>query len=376
MRHRIRLASVGRRVFWAGVGIRNAVLSTRWPSYSRLVLMSSGARWVLREEVRELATVARRIGIPVIRAEYRSGVRRQAVFHSDQFFLMNPAHFDGRNRIGFSYFHGRSIAEEPNFWACYQSLTRRHESIHRVQVSHRAMRDMVLESGIAAEKVFMIPIGVNLSYFQVQTPESRRRVRRLFGLPQSAVVIGSFQKDGVGWREGLEPKRIKGPDVLLKVIEMLRPRVPGLFVLLSGPARGYVKAGLEKLNVPYRYIHLRYYPEVGRLFQALDLYLVTAREEGGPKAVLETMASGVPLVTTRVGQAMDLVRHGENGWIVDVGDTEGLAHWAEYAIAHRDTAPVEKAVAAGRETAEANTYERQVPLWREFMRGFVAEGRE
>jgi glycosyltransferase involved in cell wall biosynthesis len=59
------------------------------------------------------------------------------------------------------------------------------------------------------------------------------------------------------------------------------------------------------------------------------------------------MASGVPLVTTRVGQATDLVRHGENGWIVDV---------------------------VARRTAEANTHETQLSQWREFMRGFVALG--
>ena len=39
--------------------------------------------------------------------------------------------------------------------------------------------------------------------------------RRVLGLPASAFVVGSFQKDGVGWGEGLEPKLIKGPDVLL-----------------------------------------------------------------------------------------------------------------------------------------------------------------
>ena len=36
------------------------------------------------------------------------------------------------------------------------------------------------------------------------------------------------------------------------------------------------------------------------------------------------MAVGVPLVTTRVGQAADLVRHGENGWMVDAEDVDGL----------------------------------------------------
>ncbi|MBD1835577.1 glycosyltransferase family 4 protein [Cyanobacteria bacterium FACHB-472] len=230
------------------------------------------------------------------------------------------------------------------------------------------MQDVVLNSGIAPEKVFLIPIGINLSYFQKQTRESRQKTRVKYGIPESAVVVGSFQKDGVGWDEGLQPKLIKGPDIFLKTIEILKPRVPELFVLLSGPARGYVKTGLETLGVPYHHCILKNYPEVGELFQALDLYIVASRQEGGPKALLESMASGVPLITTKVGQAMDLVQHEKNAWMVDVEDAEGLAYWAEYVITQRE---LDRVLQQGRTTAEANTYQSQIPLWRNFMKGFV-----
>src|SRR4030042_619279 len=221
------------------------------------------------------------------------------------------------------------------------------------------MRDVVLASGIAPEKVFLIPTAIHLSCFPVQTKESRRQARAQLGLPQSAVVVGSFQKDGNGWGEGLEPKLIKGPDIFLQTLEILKGRIPELFVLLSGPARGYVKKGLERLQVPYQHLYLQSYPEVGKLFQALDVYLVSSRQEGGPKAVLEAMASGVPLVTTRVGQAMDLVRHGENGWVGESEDFEGLAFWAEYAVSQRTE--TEEILKLGRRTAEANTYESNIP---------------
>ena len=181
--------------------------------------------------------------------------------------------------------------------------------------------------------------------------------------------MGSFQKDGQGWGEGLEPKLIKGPDVFLQTIEILKSQIQDLFVLLSGPARGYVMKGLKNLGVDFKHFYLRDYPETGELFQALDLYLVTSRQEGGPKAVLESMSSGVPLVTTRVGQAMDLVIHGENGWMVESEDIEGLAHYAEQALFHQeDLKPV---LEGARRTAEANSYDAQIPLWLEFMRDFV-----
>ncbi|NJL53878.1 glycosyltransferase family 4 protein [bacterium] len=231
------------------------------------------------------------------------------------------------------------------------------------------MRDIVLSSGIAPEKVFLIPIGINLDYFQPQTPASRQQARQTYDIPHSAVVIGSFQKDGVGWDAGNEPKLIKGPDVFLETIAILKNKIPELFVLLSGPARGYVKAGLESLSVPYHHYQLDYYPQVSELFQALDLYLVTSRQEGGPKAVLESMASGIPLVTTRVGQAMDLVQHGSNAWMVEVEEVEGLAYWAEYALTHTEVR--DHAIQAGLQTAAANSYTAQIPLWQQFMTGFV-----
>src|SRR5204862_7356630 len=98
-----------------------------------------------------------------------------------------------------------------------------------------------------------------------------------------------------------------------------------LHVLLTGPARGYVSAGLERLGVPHSRALLPDLDAVARAYRAIDLCLVTSRDEGGPKAVLESMATGVPLVTTRVGQAADLVRTGENGWLCDVEDAGGLA---------------------------------------------------
>jgi glycosyltransferase involved in cell wall biosynthesis len=44
-----------------------------------------------------------------------------------------------------------------------------------------------------------------------------------------------------------------------------------------------------------------------------------------PLAVMEAMASGVPVIACKVGGIPDLVAHGVTGWLVDVGDCDGLA---------------------------------------------------
>jgi len=126
---------------------------------------------------------------------------------------------------------------------------------------------------------------------------------------------------------------------------------------------------LEKIGVPYLHKFLEDYTEIGHFFHALDLYIISSREEGGPKAVLESMASGIPLVTTRVGQAMDLVKHGKNGWMVESEDVDGLAHWAKYVI--DNSSSLNDILNLGKQTAKENSYPAQVPLWQEFMKGFV-----
>ncbi len=344
-------------------------LAKRWPAYSRLLLVGGSSNWVLSWEMRELASVALRLGVRVANGRWVERSRHQAVFYTSRTVLLDDRFYQLPHRLGVAYYHGRPGTGVPQFDAIHEKLRAMHGRVDRIQVSCRLMRDVVLDTGIAPEKVFLIPIGVNLSFFPVQTPESRSMARARLGIPESAVVVGSFQKDGIGWDDGLEPKLIKGPDVLLAALDILRARVKNLFVLLSGPARGYVRAGLERIRLPYRHVYLKHYPDIALLYQAIDLYLVASREEGGPKAVLESMASGVPLVSTRVGQAADLVKHGENGWLADIEDAEGLAHWAAHVLDRPSSLP--SVLRNARLTAEANSYDAQIALWRAFMTDFV-----
>ena len=351
-----------------------AGLRTRgWPPHSRLFIGREAADWVLSYEARQLARTANALGVALGPERWLKGVDRQSIFHLSQFTLLLH-HFERRgNRLGFAYFHGRpGTPGMPEFDACFDTMRRRHTDIDRVQVTNAAMEELVLETGLAREKVHRIPIGIDVEAFRFRTPESRAEARRTLGLPESAFVVGSFQKDGVGWGEGLEPKLIKGPDVLLAIAERLRERVPELAFLLTGPARGYVRAGLEELGIAHRHVLLPDVDAVAQAYEAIDVCLVTSRDEGGPRAVLEAMAVGVPLVTTRVGQASDLVRHGENGWLVEVEDVDALVE----SVASVREGGLEDVLRAGRTTAEANSYESLRPRWRELFRGFVATAAE
>lgn len=345
--------------------------SVAWRPYSRLFPIGEGANWVIDQEMRAVGGIAQQLGIDVPSHWPAASARRQCLFYGSHFtFFDAPVAISAENRIATTYFHGRpGTRGMPEFDDAYAALRARHSELHRIQVSHAEMRDVVLSSGIDPAKVFLIPIGVERELFRPQTPDGRADARRTLGLPESAFLVGSFQKDGVGWDEGLEPKLIKGPDVLVQALETTRERVPELVVLLSGPARGYVKAELNRRGVPYVHRVLDRYDEIGSLYAALDAYVVPARQEGGPKGVLEAMAAGVPLVSTRVGQAVDLVREGENAWLVDVEDVEALSGRLVAIAAGEPDLPA--VTAAGLATAAANSYSAQLPLWRDFFAGFV-----
>jgi glycosyltransferase involved in cell wall biosynthesis len=342
-----------------------------WEPHSRLLIGEEAADWVLGYEARQLERTAARLGVALGPSSWVNAVRDQSIFHQSQFtFLLHDVERRGNN-LGFAYFHGRpGTPGMPEFDACFDAMRRRRDEIDRVQVTNSAMEELVLDSGLARSKVHRIPIGIDVEAFSLRDPDMVADARRSFGLAESAFVVGSFQKDGVGWGEGLEPKLIKGPDVLLAALERARELVPELAVLLTGPSRGFVKSGLERLGIPYAHVLLPDVDALPRAYAAVDACVVASRDEGGPRAVLESMATGVPLISTRVGQAADLVRHGENGWMVEVEDVAGLAHWIGH-VAGASAGELARVRAAGRATAEESSYPALLPRWRALLDGFV-----
>jgi glycosyltransferase involved in cell wall biosynthesis len=185
-------------------------------------------------------------------------------------------------------------------------------------------RDLV-DLGADPARLPVIPLGVDTSHFRPPTAEQRSRARTELGIAGDVFLIGSFLKDGQGWGDGSEPKPIKGPDIFLAVLERVAHDHPNLCVLLTGPARGFVKAGLERLGIPFVHRNLKDYRRMVDLYHALDLCLITSRCEGGPLSFAESWATAVPTVSTRVGIAEDLTVQGENGFVAEIDDAEALA---------------------------------------------------
>lgn len=193
----------------------------------------------------------------------------------------------------------------------------------------------LIRRGASEEKIKVIPLGVDLHKFYPPAYEDKKKLRKKFGIPEERIVVGSFQKDGSGWGEGLEPKLIKGPDIFLKVIARLKEDFD-IHCLLSGPARGYIKKGLEEMNIPYTHRYYRNPWEVAECFRTCDLYIMASRVEGGPKSILESLASGVPLIATKVGMAPDVLQDGQNAFLAEPDDVMAISEKA-HLLLHNPT---------------------------------------
>jgi len=225
---------------------------------------------------------------------------------------------DSSNKIVFTWFHG--MDSDRDF---IQSLPRGSKKVDFIHTACTDSKNHLVRWGAEEEKIVIIPLGVDLKVFKRINEEEKSKIRQKLGIPEDMICIGSFQKDGVGWEEGLEPKLEKGPDIFCEVLGKIKNDFP-VFILLTGPARGYIKKRLEEMNIPYRHFYVDYYPDISKYYGALDYYMVSSRVEGGPLAILECFASGVPVVTTRVGMVDDIIENGLNGLVSEVEDIQSL----------------------------------------------------
>ena len=283
------------------------------------------ADWAIRWVGEKICAEVERIepGTAAVASHPARLIDRVVHFGSQYMWIAWGAAMAKSNRNAVSFFHGKP-QDGPEVRRHIEAFLDTVPRLSRVVTASSIMEARLLSWGVPREKVVRIPIGVDTELFAPPSAEQRDAARKRLGIAPKQIAIGSFQKDGVGWGDGMEPKLIKGPDILVETAALLR-RELSICVVLTGPARGYVKQGLERLGIPYVHAYVESHEQLVPYYHALDLYLVTSREEGGPMGLMESMASGVPVASTRVGMAPDLLAPDLNGMIAESEDFEGLS---------------------------------------------------
>ena len=257
-----------------------------------------------------------------------SVINRIIHFGSQYQWLLWEPYIATDNKIVVSFFHGKpddGILVKEHIEKFLLSTPK----ISKIVTGAELIRNRLIKWGVEPNKIIKIPIGCDTNFFVPPVNNQKQNARIKLGIPNNSICIGSYQKDGVGWGDGMEPKLIKGPDIFFSTVKELSKHIK-IFVLLTGPSRGYVKSELKKNNIPYFHSYLTDYREILKFYHALDFYLVTSREEGGPMALMESMATHVPVVSTRVGQAEDLIKNKETGGLVNVDDIDAICERTLY----------------------------------------------
>jgi len=185
-----------------------------------------------------------------------------------------------------------------------------------VAVSAVQRDDLVERFAVApARKVVVIPLGLDLCRMSGAVPSES--ARSALGVPSGAFTVGYAGR--------LVP--IKNVPLLLDAFAAVRRVIPDARLLVAGdgPLRSDLLDRTRALGLSESVRLLGWVEELAPLFGACDVVALTSDNEGTPVALIEAMAAGRAVVSTRAGGVPDVVRDGVTGCLVDRGDAAGFS---------------------------------------------------
>jgi glycosyltransferase involved in cell wall biosynthesis len=176
--------------------------------------------------------------------------------------------------------------------------------------------DYIKSSVSRPDRILTIHSGVEIDDY-LNTKVNIEEKKRSLGLNQEGLVVGT-----VGW---LLP--IKGPMHLLNAMESVWMDYPEATLIFVG--KGDLEAELRskawQMGVSDRVKFLGWRDDIPEIMKILDVFVLPSLNEGMGRVLVEAMAAGKPVVASRVGGIPDLVKPGQNGFLVEPGDENGLS---------------------------------------------------
>lgn len=172
-------------------------------------------------------------------------------------------------------------------------------------INQRQIPEFLIQAGVPADKILYIPaFYIDLNIFRPLAVEKE----------YDLVFAARLEKN-------------KGIGLLLQAISNVKIQLPSVKLLIigSGPLKAklqdYVERGGLERNVFFSG-WLETAHDVARSYSSAKIFINPSFNEGGPRVVLEAMACGLPVITTKVGLMLDLIKDGENGLLTDWDPSE------------------------------------------------------
>ena len=200
-------------------------------------------------------------------------------------------------RCGFLW--SQSALTDADGWLRHQVVTRLERRIFRsadrVIVAAAAHRELIIARyGVATDVVQVIPNYVDTARFHPAadvTPE-----------PGRVTFVGRLSPE-------------KNPDLLLDAVNGLQDVT--LIMAGDGPMRADIEAAAIRRGVRVEFLGKIPHADLPALLRRSTAFVLPSAYEGNPKALLEAMACGVPVIGTRVRGIREVIVDGENGLLCD-----------------------------------------------------------
>jgi glycosyltransferase involved in cell wall biosynthesis len=185
-----------------------------------------------------------------------------------------------------------------------------------VAVSDSLRRDIIGRTPLKARKISVIYNGIETANFQ--RPRSVA-LRQQYGWTEEDIIIGSLGN--------IRPA--KGYDILLRAAALLH-ETPHVFrFVIAGEGKTGLIDDLQRLRnelgLQNTVQFLGFVNDPADFLSNLDMFLLSSISEGFSIATIQAMAAGLPSIVTRSGGPLEIISHGENGWMVDAGSPAAIA---------------------------------------------------
>jgi glycosyltransferase involved in cell wall biosynthesis len=174
------------------------------------------------------------------------------------------------------------------------------------------VRQRLLKAGVRKDKVHLVRNGIDLRPFDSAPPSLRSGT--ISDHPPLVGLIGRLSVE-------------KGIDIFLHAAARVIAEIPSTkFVVIGeGPDRDKLESLIDALNIRENVTMLGRRDDMPSVYASLDMMVSASRQEGLPIAILEGMASRLPLVATAVGGVPTVVLDGQTGRLVPPENPESLA---------------------------------------------------
>lgn len=240
---------------------------------------------------------------------------------------------------GFHFYSGAPLIN----WALYYPVERWLSKYTDVLITINT-EDYERAKRLHAKKVCYIP-GVGIDSCKFSTTNAVRGVEREkicheFGIPDNALILLS-----VG-----EVNKNKNHAIVIEALHRLAETNIYYIVCGSGPLINEHKEKAKRLRLDTRVIFAGYRTDVVSFYKAADIFVFPSHREGLPVAVMEAMASGLPVIATNIRGNKDLISSDSCGLLLSPNDVDGFAEAIEYYI---DSTKRERARKVNSEKAKA-----------------------